>query len=126
VAILALEPDPARAATIRQIVCDVLHAELRLVPSKSKLLEELSNGIPDVMLVPALLSSADEAELLAHLSNLRESGHVEILVTPFRFASEDKPRVAPSGWRQWLGQGQSATAPWVATTSWLLPTRRST
>jgi PilZ domain len=106
-AILALEPDPSRAATIRHIVCDVVRAELRLVPSKNKLLEELSNGIPDVMLVPALLSSADEAELLAHLSSLRESGHVEILMTPFRFASDDKPRVAHGGWRQWLGQGQS-------------------
>ena len=107
VAILALEPDPARAATIRHIVGDVLRAELRIVGSKDELLEELGNGIPDVMLVPALLTSADETELLTHLSTLHESGHVEILVTPFRFASENQPRAVRRSWRTWWRKGQS-------------------
>jgi PilZ domain len=108
VAILALEPDPARAATIRHIVCDVLRSELRIVGSKDRLLEELSNGVPDVMLVPALLTSADETELLTHLSTLHDSGHVEILVTPFRFASENQPRAIPKSWRTWWRKGQPA------------------
>ncbi len=107
VAILALEPDPARAKTIRHIVCDVVRADFRLVRSKSRLLEALSAGIPDLILLPALLSSVDEADLLAHLSTLRDSGHVEILVTPFRFASEDAPREAPSSWRRWWAPGKS-------------------
>ena len=106
-AILALEPDPTRAATIRHIVCDVLRAELRIVRSKDKLLEELGNGIPDVMLVPALLTSADETELLARLSTLHKSGHVDILVTPFRFASESQPRAVDRSWRTWWRKGQS-------------------
>ena len=108
-AILALEPDPAQARTIRHIVCDVVRADLRLVHSKNRLLEALSVGIPDLMLLPALLSSADEVDLLAHLSTLRDSGHLEILVTPFRFASEEQPRVSPSRWRAWWGQGESSS-----------------
>ena len=106
--ILALETDPARTKAIRHIVCDVVRAELRLVGSKNKLLEALSVDIPDLILLPALLSSADEADLLAHLSTLSDSGHVEMLMTPFRFASEDQPRVAPNRWRQWWGQGKSS------------------
>ena len=105
-AILALEPDPTRASTIRHIVCDVVRADLRLVRSKAELLQALGAEIPDLILLPALLSPADEAELLSHLSTLQNSGHLEILVTPFTFAPENPQAPAARGWRRWLDKGK--------------------
>jgi len=111
VAILAFEPDSTRAATIRHIVCDVVCAQLKVARTKRELMQALSVEMPDLLLLPALLSRADEAELLAHLSTLHNSGHLELLVTPFMFASENPPTAALRGWRRWREQTKRRPQP---------------
>jgi PilZ domain len=107
-AILALETDPARAATIQQIASRLLKTDLTLVRSKTDFKRALSDETLDVVLLPALLSPADEAELIAYLSGRQASGHLEMLITPFAFAPETPhAKDAPAGWRGWI-EGETA------------------
>lgn len=105
--VLALEPNPAQTATIRHIVSDLVRAELTLVHSKDDALRALRADMPDLILLPALFSPADEAELLAYLRTLPESAHVETLITPFLCAPDDCTTVAPRGWGRWWARRES-------------------
>ena len=81
--VLALEPDPEQAVALRRVVCDLAQAGLTVVRSKDEFLGALSDGLPDLILLPSLLPPADESQLFAHLRTLTESSHVQVLVTPF-------------------------------------------
>jgi hypothetical protein len=107
VTVLALEPDPAHATTIRHVVCHLVHAELTLVHSTDDALQALRASIPDLILLPPLFSPADEAELFACLRTLPDGAHVETLTTPFLCATDDRATVAPRGWRRWRGLDKS-------------------
>jgi hypothetical protein len=107
VTVLALEPDPAHAAAIRHVVCHLVRAELTLVHSTDDALQVLRAGIPDLILLPPLVSPADETRLLACLRTLPDGTHVETLITPFLCATDDRPTVAPRGWRRWRGRDKS-------------------
>ena len=109
--VLALEPDPAQAATIRHVVCQLVRAELELVESIDGALGALHAGTPDLILLPALYSPADEAELLAHLRTLPDAAHVETLVTPHFCTPDDRTPVGQSGRRRWWARKGSTLRP---------------
>ena len=97
--VLAVEPDPRLAATVRHVVCDLVRAELELVASVELAVEVLQTETPDLILLPALVSPADEGTLLAALRSRPECSHIDMLITP---AFEEEPEtVAPRGWRRW-------------------------
>ena len=85
-------------------------AKLTLVQSINHAVQTLQTDTPDVILLPALVSPAEEAELLTALRSRPNSAHVEILITPVLGAPEESPTVTPRGWRRW-GSRHLSTAP---------------
>jgi hypothetical protein len=97
--VLAVEPDPRLAARVRQVVCDMVRAELKIVQSIELAIEALHTAAPDLILLPALVSPTDEARLVDLLRTLPGCSHIEMLITP---AFEEEPEtVTPRGWRRW-------------------------
>jgi hypothetical protein len=103
-AVLALESDPAQAAAIRHIVCDVVHARLTLVASVKDALEALHRDRPDLVLLPTLVTPAEETELVDALRALPDGANIETLTTPVLKALEE-PTPA-KGWRSWVSRTQ--------------------
>jgi CheY-like chemotaxis protein len=97
--VLALEPDPEHENEVRRLVCDHAQARLTLVRSKNELLEALSEGVPDLILLPALLPHAEESQLLAHLRTLPNGRHLQVMVTPYLIGPDVDEAPAPS--RAW-------------------------
>jgi CheY-like chemotaxis protein len=106
--VLALEPDAEHAGEVRRLVCDFAQARLTLVCSKEELLEALDDNLPDVILLPALLPHNEESQLLEHLRTLPHGRHLQVMVTPYLFASDtDVPWVQSRGWRRMLARSAS-------------------
>jgi hypothetical protein len=80
--VLALEIDAGQEATLRQVVCGAVGARLSLVRSVDTAIQALRDETPDVILMPALVSPADEAQLLESLRSLPNGTYIEILITP--------------------------------------------
>lgn len=80
--ILALEPDPERARTLKRLVRQHVPADLIVVTSKDAAIAAISQQVPDVMLAPALLSPNDDAELSSHLRQLYDAPNLQVLTTP--------------------------------------------
>ncbi len=80
--VLALEPDPKQAAIVRQIVRDRVGADFVLADSKDAALAALADRVPDLILVTALLSPRDEADLTDHLRDLEGAEHLQTLTIP--------------------------------------------
>ena len=74
--VLALEPDPRQAQALKQILEQRVGAELVLADSKDSAIAALAQRIPDLILVTALLSPRDEAELTDHLRTLEGAAHI--------------------------------------------------
>jgi hypothetical protein len=105
--VLALDPDPEHAIALRR-ACDLAQAGLTLVHSKEEFLDALDDSLPDLILLPSLLPPADESQLFAHLRTMTDSSHVQVLLTPYLFASDTDPPVVPSrGWRRLLDRHPS-------------------
>jgi hypothetical protein len=103
--VLALEPDPEHESQVRRLVCDHAQARLTLVRSKNELLEALSGGLPDLILLPALLPPAEESQLLAHLRTLPNGRHLQVMVTPYLMSAESEEDPAPTrAWRRILAK----------------------
>ena len=60
--ILAIEPDRRQASQLKKLVHSV-GAELVLAETTERALDAIGNRIPDLVLVPALLSPQDDAAL---------------------------------------------------------------
>jgi CheY-like chemotaxis protein len=80
--VLALETDAGQEATLRQVVCGAAGARLTLVRSVDTAIQALRDETPDVVLMPALVSPADEMQLLDSLRSLPNGTYIEVLITP--------------------------------------------
>jgi hypothetical protein len=80
--ILAIEPDRRQAAHLISIVRHVQGAELVLADTTERALESIGNSVPDLILVPALLSPQDDAALAAALRVIATAAHVQMLTIP--------------------------------------------
>ena len=65
--ILALEPDVRQASILKRMIRDRVHADLIVVDSRDGAVAAVNAQVPDVILLTALLSPRDEAEIIAHL-----------------------------------------------------------
>ena len=102
---LALEPDSGKASAITQVVSTIADASLTVVRSTDRLLEALRRGVPDLVLLPALLPWADEAQLIDALRSISDGRHLEVVVTPFEIAqetSDSEDDDTSEGWRRLL------------------------
>jgi hypothetical protein len=89
--VLAIEPDLRQAAIIKRIVRDKIHADVVVVDSRDAALDAIRTGIPDVLLLSALLSPRDEDELIAHLRLLDGAEHLQTHTIPqLAGSSEDR------------------------------------
>src|SRR3954453_23787215 len=80
--ILAVEPDRKQAARLAAIVRHHVGAELVLADTTERALDALGARIPDMVLVPALLSPQDDASLAAALRVIAAAAHVRTLTIP--------------------------------------------
>jgi hypothetical protein len=100
--ILAIEPDYRQAAQIKSIARDRVDAELVLAHTTEGALDIIGDRVPDLVLVPALLSPQDDAALAAALRVIAAAAHVRTLTIPV-FATA-KPAAASRGvlgrWRR--------------------------
>ena len=67
--VLAIEPDRRQAAQLSVVVRKRVHAELILVETTERALDAIGNRMPDLVLVPALLSPQDDAAIAAALTS---------------------------------------------------------
>lgn len=108
---VAFDPELSNTQMIRQIVGDVPGAQLRTVRTKEALLTALDERTPDLVLLPPLMSPADEAQILQHLRTLADSDHLEVLVTPYRLGLTDRhPASKAPAWRRWFSRQTAAAA----------------
>src|SRR3981081_2856895 len=90
--ILAIEPDRRQVAQLIAIVRHVAGAELVLADTTERALESIGNGVPDLILVPALLSPQDDAALAAALRVVATAAHVQMLTIPTFAAARPEAR----------------------------------
>jgi hypothetical protein len=80
--ILAVEPDHKQAARLAAIVRHQVGAELVIGDTTERALDALGPRVPDMVLVPALLSPQDDASLAAALRVIAAAAHVRTLTIP--------------------------------------------
>ena len=89
--ILAIEPDRRQASQLKKLVHSV-GAELVLAETTERALDAIGNRIPDLVLVPALLSPQDDAALATALRVIATAAHVQTLTIPVFAAPTPRPR----------------------------------
>jgi hypothetical protein len=80
--VLAIEPDRRQAAQLTAIVRHQVDAELVIADTTEGALDAIGNRVPDLVLVPALLSPQDDAALAAALRVIAAAAHVRTLTIP--------------------------------------------
>ena len=80
--VLAIEPDRRQAAHLAAIVRHQVGAELLIADTTEGALDAIGNRVPDLVLVPALLSPQDDAALAAALRVIAAAAHVRTLTIP--------------------------------------------
>ncbi len=100
--VLAIEPDRSQAAHLQAIVRHQVGAELVLAHTTEGALDAIGDRVPDLVLVPALLSPQDDAALAAALRVIAAAAHVRTLTIPV--LANGVKREAPGGmlakWRK--------------------------
>jgi len=80
--VLAIEPDRRQAAHVSAVVRHRVGAELILADTTEGALDAIGSRVPDLVLVPALLSPQDDAALAAALRVIAAAAHVRTLTIP--------------------------------------------
>src|SRR5258708_39815205 len=80
--ILAIEPDRRQSTQLKAIVQNRLGADLVLADTTERAIEAIGSRIPDLVLVPALLSPQDDAALATALRVIAAAAHVQMLTIP--------------------------------------------
>jgi hypothetical protein len=80
--VLAIEPDRRQAAHLTALARQLVDAELVLADTTERALDAIGNRVPDLVLVPALLSPQDDAALAAALRVIAAAAHVRTLTIP--------------------------------------------
>ena len=107
--ILAIEPDRRQRDALAAVVRQRVGAELILADTTEHALEAIGNRVPDLVLVPALLSPQDDAALAAALRVIAAAAHVRTLTIPVLAAhtAEAKPSGLLSRWRRGRTESQA-------------------
>jgi hypothetical protein len=106
--ILAIEPDRRQAAQLSVVVRKRVHAELILVDTTEQALHAIGNRMPDLVLVPALLSPQDDAALAAALRVIAAAARVQMLTIPV--LGSPRPAAALGGMLSALRRGKPRAA----------------
>src|SRR5438132_11132847 len=107
--ILAIEPDRKQAAHLSAVVRHRVGAELILADTTEGALDAIGSRVPDLVLVPALLSPQDDLALAAALRVIAVAAHVRTLTTPV-FSSGTKRSQSGGGLLSRFLGGKTDTA----------------
>jgi hypothetical protein len=91
--VLAIESDLHQAGILERIVREEVPADLVVSDSKDTAIASIAERLPDLILVSALMSPREEAELTEHLRGLEDADHLQTLTIPL-FASKPVRRSA--------------------------------
>jgi len=105
--ILAIEPDRRQASRLASVVRQRVGAELILAETTEGALDAIGNQIPDLVLVPTLLSPQDDAALAAALRVIATAAHVHTLTIPVLAA--DSRHMSREGRSSWWRRGRGAS-----------------
>jgi hypothetical protein len=108
--VLAIEPDRRQAAHLTAIMRHQVGAELVLADTTEGALDAIGNRVPDLVLVPALLSPQDDAALAAALRVIAAAAHVRTLTIPV-LASGTKPAAARGVLARWRRSRDESAEP---------------
>jgi hypothetical protein len=89
--VLALEPDATQAAALKLVVRDRVRAELVVAESKDAALAAIRERVPDLILLTALLSPRDEAEIADLTRELEGAEHTQTLTIPLLDLGTSRP-----------------------------------
>ena len=107
--ILAVEPDRRQASQLKKLVRSGVGAELVLADTTERALDAIGNRIPDLVLIPALLSPQDDEALATALRVIAAAAHVQTLTIPV-FAASTASVSKKGGMLAKLGLGRSRSA----------------
>jgi hypothetical protein len=93
--LLALQPDLVQADALRAALPGHISEEVVVVDSLDAALSSIDQRLPDVVLLPTLISAAVEDYLLTYLGAIPGAGHVRILGLP-HFECPDASRPLPA------------------------------
>ncbi len=106
--ILAIEPDRRQASQLKRLMKTCAGADLVLADTTELALEAIGDRIPDLVLVPALLSPQDDAALAMALRVIATAAHVQTLTIPVFATAAEPPRSSGGGvlgiWRRGRSQ----------------------
>ena len=80
--ILAIEPERQQAALLSGLVRGRLRAELVLADTTEQALVAIGDRVPDLVLIPALLSAQEDAALAGALRMIAAAANVQMLTIP--------------------------------------------
>ena len=98
--ILAIEPDAARARSLRDVLEAHVNAQVEIVTSTDAAVRAIGQHIPDVVLTSTFLTPSDEVRLTAHLKALPAASHVQVIITPHFIDAEEAPKTHVFGLRR--------------------------
>ena len=80
--VLAIEPDPQQAEAVRRAVGQIAGVDLIVVDRMEAATATLSDRVPHLILMSALLSPADETALTTMLRTRADAAHVQMMTIP--------------------------------------------
>jgi hypothetical protein len=89
--ILAIEADPKRQRILAALIREHVKADLYIVGSVQESIASMTRTAPDLILAPALLSPADEGELLSHMKGLVTAPYIQMMTVPALDMLADAP-----------------------------------
>ena len=81
--VLMIEPDTKRAVVLQNALRPRLDAELVIVNGIEEALRSIATQIPDLVLTSTFLAPEDEAALTAHLKQIPDAAHVQVVNAPY-------------------------------------------
>jgi CheY-like chemotaxis protein len=105
--VLAIEPDPARAEAIRDLVKERVGAECEVVATCADAIRAIGEQLPDLILTPAFLPPRDESALATRLRELPSAARVQVISVP-PLVEWEAAATAASKVRKFLSRGALA------------------
>ena len=98
--ILAIEPDSARARSLKDVLDAHVAGHVEIVASTDAAVRAIDRHIPDVVLTSTFLNPSDEVRLTDHLKALPAASHVQVIITPHFIDADDAPKAHVFGLRR--------------------------
>ena len=80
--ILAIEADPKRRRLLTTLIREYVKGDITIVESVKAAIASLADDVPDLIVVPTLLSPRDSEELISHVKQLHAAPYMQMLTIP--------------------------------------------